>query len=119
MRVDERLTRLAESVLKNSVKLKKGEKIYIEAFSASTEDLFNEFIRIASKMGATPFYFYNDNSFVRNFIANSSVAQVEQYAKWHKALMDDMDCYVAIRGYDDLFALSDLSGAKKKLYDNI
>ena len=55
MKIDERLTKLAESVLKNLVKLKKGEKIYIEAFSASTKDLFNEFIRIAAKMGATPF----------------------------------------------------------------
>ena len=119
MRVDERLTKLAESVLKNSVKLKKGEKIYIEAFSASTKDLFNEFIRISAKMGATPFYFYNDNSFVKNLMANSSEAQIEQYAKWHKDLMDDMDCYVALRGYDDMFALSDLSEAKKKLYNNI
>ena len=71
MRVDERLTKLAENVLKNSVKLKKGDKIYIEAFSASTKDLFNEFIRVASKMGAVPFYFYNDNSFVKNlYICN-------------------------------------------------
>ena len=37
MRIDERLTKLAESVLKNSVKLKKGDKIYIEAFSSSTK----------------------------------------------------------------------------------
>lgn len=119
MRVDERLTKLAESVLKNSVKLKKGDKIYIEAFSASTKDLFNEFIRIAAKMGATPFYFFNDNLFVKNLMANSSESQIEQYAKWHKDLMDDMDCYVAIRGYDDMFALSDLSEAKKKIYNNI
>ena len=60
MHIDERITKLAESVLKNSVKLKKGEKIYIEAFGDSTKDLFNEFIRIASKTGATPFYFYYD-----------------------------------------------------------
>ena len=57
MHIDERITKLAESVLKNSVKLKRGEKIYIEAFGDSTKDLFNEFIRIASKTGATPFYF--------------------------------------------------------------
>ena len=80
MKIDKRLTKLAESVLKNSVKLKKGEKIYIEAFSASTKDLFNEFIRLASKMGATPFYFYNDNSFVKNLIENSTPTQIEQYA---------------------------------------
>ena len=29
MKVDERILKLAENVLKNSVKLKKGERIYI------------------------------------------------------------------------------------------
>ena len=119
MKIDERITRLAENVLKNSVALKKGEKIYIEAFSESTRDLLNEFIRIAVKIGATPFYFYNDNSFVKNLIMTASAEQIEQYAKWHAALMDDMDCYVAVRGYDDLFALADVPAAKMKLYNNI
>lgn len=119
MKIDERITRLAESVLKNSLELKKGEKIYIEAFSESTKDLFNEFIRIAAKMGATPFYFYNDNSFVKNLVENSTPNQIEQYAKWHAGLMDEMDCYVAVRGYDDLFALSDVSPAKMKVYNEI
>lgn len=119
MRIDERLTKLAESVLKNSVKLKKGDKIYIEAFSSSTKDLFNELIRVAAKMGATPFYMYNDNSFVKNLMSNASPQQVEQYAKWHRSLMDDMDCYVAVRGYDDLFAMSDIPPSKMKAYENI
>ncbi len=119
MKIDERITKLAENVLKNSVELKKGEKIYIEAFSESTKDLFNEFIRIAAKMGATPFYFYNDNSFVKNLVENSNPNQIEQYAKWHAGLMDEMDCYVAVRGYDDLFALSDIAPAKMKAYNEI
>lgn len=119
MKTDERITKLAENILKNSVSLKKGDKIYIEAFSESTKDLFNEFIRIAAKMGATPFYMYNDNSFVKNLIMNSTEAQIEQYAKWHAGLMDDVDCYVAVRGYDDLFALSDVPPAKMKMYNEI
>ena len=119
MKIDERITKLAENILKNSVELKKGEKIYIEAFSESTKDLFNEFIRIAAKMGAMPFYFYNDNSFVKNLVENSNPNQIEQYAKWHAGLMDEMDCYVAVRGYDDLFALSDIAPAKMKAYNQI
>lgn len=119
MRIDERLTKLAENVLKYSVRLKKGDKIYIEAFSESTKDLFNEFIRLAAKMGATPFYFYNDNSFVKNLVASSTPAQIEQYAKWHAGLMDQMDCYVAVRGYDDMFALADVPAAKMKVYNEI
>jgi aminopeptidase len=33
--------------------------------------------------------------------------------------MDDMDCYVAVRGYDDLFAMSDIPPSKMKAYENI
>ena len=77
MRIDDRITKLAENILKNSVKLKKGEKIYIEAFSESTKDLFNEFIRIATKMGAVPFYMYNDNSFVKNLVDNANPQQID------------------------------------------
>ena len=119
MKIDERITKLAENVLKNSVKLKKGEKIYIEAFSASTKDLFSEFIRIATKMGATPFYMYNDNLFVKNLMSYANAEQVREYAKMHRALMDQMDCYVAVRGYDDLFAMSDIPPAKMKYYSDI
>lgn len=36
MKIDERILKLAENVLKNSVKLKKGERIYIESFGQST-----------------------------------------------------------------------------------
>ena len=60
--------------------------------SESTKELFNEFFRVAVKMGATPFYMYNDNSFVKNLISGASAGQIEQYAKWHAALMDSVDC---------------------------
>ena len=119
MRVDERITKLAENILKNSVQLKKGEKIYIEAFSASTKDLFNEFIRLATKMGATPFYFYNDNAFVKSFVTNCSEAQMKQYAEFHAGLMDQVDCYIGLRGYDDLFALAGIPASKMKMFNNI
>ena len=52
-------------------------------------------------------------------MSNASPQQVEQYAKWHRSLMDDMDCYVAVRGYDDLFAMSDIPPSKMKAYENI
>ncbi len=119
MKIDARITKLAENILKNSVALKKGEKIYIEAFSESTKDMLSEFVRIATKMGATPFYFYNDNELVKQLIANSTPEQMEQYAKWHARLMDDMDCYIGLRGHDDLFALADVPVKKMNMYRDI
>lgn len=57
MQKDNRLYQLAENVLKNSVKLKKGEKIYIEAFGPAVLDLMEIFIRKATELGGVPFIF--------------------------------------------------------------
>ncbi|MBQ9235822.1 MAG: aminopeptidase [Alphaproteobacteria bacterium] len=119
MKIDARITQLAENILKNSLELKYKEKIYIEAFGSSTKDMLKELVRVAAKIGATPFYFYNDNEFVKNLIANSKQEQIEQYAKWHAALMDDMDCYIGLRGYDDLFALADVPQSKMNVYRDV
>lgn len=109
MQIDKRIAQLAENILKNSVQLKKGEKIYIEAFGASTKDFFNELIKKTIKLGAVPFYFYNDVSFEKSLIEGASEKQIEDYTAIHKRLMEEADCYVAVRGYDDAFALSDVS----------
>lgn len=109
MQIDKRIVQLAENILKNSVQLKKGEKIYIEAFGASTKDFFNELIKETIKLGAVPFYFYNDASFEKSLIEGASEKQIEDYTAIHKRLMEEADCYVAVRGYDDAFALSDVS----------
>jgi aminopeptidase len=119
MKTDERLTKLAENVLENSIGLRKNEKIYIEAFSASTKDLLNEFIKQAVKIGAVPFYFYNDNSFEKSLIEGADDAQIEGYTKLHKYLMEQVDCYVAIRGHDDVFALSDIKSADNERFSRI
>jgi aminopeptidase len=117
--MDIRLTKLAENILYNAVKLKKGEIIYLEAFNDSTKDLLSELIRVTTKIGATPFYFHNDTAFIRNSIEGASIKQIQQYTDIHKSLMEKADCYVAIRGYDDMFALADVDDKYIKLQNNI
>ena len=116
MQKDARLYQLAENVLKNSVKLKKGEKIYIEAFGSSVLDLFEIFIQTATKMGAVPFYFYNDEHLLKAVIANASASQMESFGEVYRKQMADSDVYIAIRGFDDIFALSDVNEKQMALY---
>ena len=117
--MNSRITKLAENILCNSVKLKKGEIIYLESFGASTKDLLNELIRVTTKIGATPFYFYNDTAFIRSSIEGASAAQIQKYTDLHKDLMEKADCYVAVRGYDDMFALSDVNDKDQERYSKI
>lgn len=116
MEIDKRLRQLAENILKNSVNLKKGEKVYIEAFGESTKSLMNEMIAVATQLGGVPFYFFNDNSFVKNFVENASAKQMEEYGKMHAGLMAQADAYIGVRGYDDVFCLADVSSKQMELY---
>jgi len=117
--MDNRLTKLAENILYNAVKLKKGETIYLETFGTSTKGMLNELIKVATKIGATPFYFYNDMAFVRSSIEGANEKQIQKYTDLHKYLMEKADCYVAVRGYDDMFALADVAEKYTKLYSKI
>ena len=116
MQVDKRIVQLAQNVLKSSVELKKGEKIYIEAFGLSTLDMLRSLIGEATKIGAVPFYYFNDESFTKEMVKYASAEQLQQHAKMHKRLMEEADVYVAVRGYDDIFALSDVDAKQMALY---
>ena len=119
MEKDERINKLAQTILKNSIKLKKGETVYIEARGLSTMPLMQEMIKEATKIGAVPFYYFNDDSFLKEMIANSNVEQIEAYSKNILDIMKKCDAYVAIRGDDDLFLLSDVSDKKMQPYRKI
>ena len=116
MQKDERLRLLAENIVKNSITLKKGEKVYIEAFSASTKGLLEELIVAVTKAGGVPFYFFNDNYFVKSLLDNATPKQMEEFGKLHAELMGKMDAYIGLRGYDDVFALADVAEKQMRLY---
>lgn len=95
MQKDNRLYQLAENVLKNSVKLKKGEKIYIEAFGPAVLDLMEIFIRKATELGGVPFYFYNDEHLLKAVIDNASEEQMKAFGETYRQQMASSDVYVA------------------------
>ena len=61
MQKDSRLIKLAENIVKNSIKMQKGEIVYIEAYGESTKGLLEEFITVITNNGGIPFYFFNDS----------------------------------------------------------
>ena len=60
MEKDHRLRKLAQNVLQNSVCLQPGEKIYIETSGTLTTDFLTVLIEETIRLGAVPFYYYND-----------------------------------------------------------
>lgn len=116
MQKDERLIKYAEMIVKNSVKLKKGEKVFIEGFSNSVRDLFEEIIKAATKVGAIPFWYFNDNAFIKSFVDNANEAQMKSFGEFHAEIMAKCDAYIAVRGYDDMFMMADVDAKQNELY---
>lgn len=101
MEKDHRLRKLAQNVLQNSVCLQPGEKIYIETSGTLTTDFLTVLIEETIRLGAVPFYYYNDTLLRNALLCNASELQIREHAKLHARIMEQMDAYVGIRCVDN------------------
>ena len=116
MKRDERIIKLAENVVDYSLGVQKGERIYVECFGVSAQPLFEEVIAAVTRAGGVPFYYCNDNAFIRDFLRDADEAQIKAYAAMHRKLMENCAGYIGIRGFDDVFALAELPAEKNMLW---
>lgn len=89
MEKDHRLRKLAQNVLQNSVCLQPGEKIYIETSGTLTTDFLTVLIEETIRLGAVPFYYYNDTLLRNALLCNASELQIREHANcmpglWNK-----------------------------------
>ena len=105
---DRRHEVLARLLLDYSVKLKAGEILYLEIKGKDTLELGKEVIRQAARKGATVFWYYNDESLLRHWVANATDHQFKTQADLHLELMRRADAYIGLRGSDNPFDLADI-----------
>jgi aminopeptidase len=105
---DKRNEVLARQLLDYSTKLKKGETIYIEIKGKETLEIGKQLIRLATEKGATPFWYYNDESLIRQFMGKASDDLFKRQAELHMELMTRSDAYIGLRGSDNPFDLADI-----------
>ncbi|MBD3170079.1 MAG: aminopeptidase [candidate division Zixibacteria bacterium] len=106
--IDPRNEVLARQLLDYSVELKSGEVLYLEIKGKETLELGKQIIRIATEKGATPFWYYNDESLGRQWVANAGDDQFKKQAELHMELMTRADAYIGLRGSDNPFDLADI-----------
>ncbi len=116
--LDPRISVLAHNLVNYSVNAQKGEKVLIEAFGVDNA-LIGALCDEVYKVGAYPFVWIRDHQVMRSLIKNTSKEQMELWAKYDGYLMDDMDCYIGIRGGANSYELSDVPSDKNKLYSSI
>ncbi len=106
---DKRNEILAHQLLDYSTEIQKGEKLYLEIKGKETLELGKQIIKLATQKGATTFWYYNDESLLRHWVANASDDQFKAQADMHLHLMEQADCYIGLRGSDNPFDMADIA----------
>ncbi len=105
---DKRNEILARQLCEYSCRLKKGEVLYLEIKGKETLELGKQVIRHATKLGVTTFWYYNDESLIRQWVQSASDDQFKTQAEMHLELMKRADAYMGLRGSDNPFDLADI-----------
>lgn len=99
--------KLADTLLRYSVKLKKNEKILID-----TSEVPDEFviclIRSVRSLGALPYVQQSQPLITRELLYGATEEQFKLASKWELARMKQMDAYLAIRGSQNIFENCDI-----------
>ena len=80
---DNRNTILAKQLIEYSTELQEGNNLYLEIKGKDTLELGKEIIRLATGKGVTTFWFYNDESLLRQFVRIGTETQFKKQAELH------------------------------------
>ncbi|WP_097014397.1 aminopeptidase [Anaerocolumna aminovalerica] len=115
--MDERIKILAHNLVTYSMNVQKNEKVYIHYTGESTKDLARQLIKEVYKAGGLPFPHYTDPQVQREMLLNCTEEQLKLMAEIDGQEMDKMDCYVGVRGSENVSELSDVPAHKMSLYE--
>ena len=115
--MDERIVKLARGLVNHSMKVKENDKVYIHYVGQDTEPLARQLVKEVYAAKGVPFVHYTEPRLQREMLMHATREQLELMAKIDSMEMDEMDCYVGIRGADNAAELSDVPADKMSLYD--
>lgn len=105
---DKRNETLAHQLVDYSIRLQKEEVLYLEIKGKDALELGKQIIRLATEKGAVPFWFYSDESLMRQWVKTAGDDQFKKQAELHLELMKRADAYIGLRGPDNPFDLADI-----------
>lgn len=117
--MDERIKTLAKNLVNYSCHVGKGDKVYIDYASPATEDLARQLVKEVYAAGGFPFVHYINARLQRKVLMNCTEEQLKIMADVACREMSQMDCYIGVRGSDNVSELSDVPSEKMYLYDTL
>lgn len=116
--IDLRMSLLARNLVNYSVAAKKGDKVLIEATDVPTE-FVGELIKEVYAAGAYPFVETYKGKVNASLQSGTSEEHCRLLAKYAKFRMEDMDCYIGVRGNENAYDMSGVPADKKDIYQRL
>ena len=114
---DPRIAQLAKNLIHYSVKLQKGERLFIENKGVFRRELVLALIEEAYKVGGKPYVSMKDDQVDRALLMGATMEHFEELAKYEADIMKETDCYIGIRAGDNVNEFSDVPADKNAIYD--
>lgn len=111
--IQEKLVQLAKNICGYSIKVKKGQNVFIIAWNES-QPLVREIVKEINAIGANPFVVISDDTIDAMIVKDNPDAYAKHWGEMYEAQMKQMDCLINIRALDNE-ALQEAgeNGAKK------
>lgn len=114
--IDPRMTRLANVLINYSCAVKAGENLLIEAIDIPHE-FTGELVRLCAQAGGRPLVLLKSNQINRALMLNGSAEQWSIITDVERRQMEQMQCYLGVRGSANTSELSDVPAEKQRLYE--
>ncbi len=115
---DPRYTKLADLLINYSTRLKKGEHILIEAFDIP-QTMVIELVKAARKAGGHPHVAIRDQRIMRALVEDAGEDNLKMWAAYDLTRMEKMQCYLGLRGSDNVSEMAGVDDQQMKRWGKI
>lgn len=113
---DPRYTDLARMLVRYCTKVEPGDKVLVEAFDIPP-DFTVELVRQIAEAEGLPLVSTYHQPVLRALYSAATEAQMQAIGAVEKARMEQMQCYIGVRGTHNISELSDVPSERMKLYE--
>ena len=111
---DPRVDQLARQLVRYSTQVKKGDRVWIDCFDVPSEVAVS-LIRAVVEAKGLPIVKLHDSVVSRELMIHASEEQYDVLAKNNLELMQETDCYIAVRGSHNITENCDVPTEKMKM----
>lgn len=117
--MDQRIEVLAKNLVEYSMEVKPGDKVYVQYTGSSTAPLARQIVKEVYRVGGTPYPHYSDPKMERELLLGCTEEQLNLMADRDCLVMSQMDCYVGIRGAENVNENADIPSEQMGMYGRI